>query len=90
MPGKQANLPIHPRIEDEKSLIQTAQRWGADSPWHLHDRKFCQDPIDELATQVAGVAAIVDTPDGIKIDQPKHCSVQSLLDAHSGEFALPL
>jgi hypothetical protein len=34
MPGEPVNFPIHPRIEDEKSVIQTAQRRGADSPWH--------------------------------------------------------
>jgi hypothetical protein len=26
MPGKQVNFPIYPRIEDEKSPIQIAQR----------------------------------------------------------------
>jgi hypothetical protein len=34
IPGEPVNFPIHPQIEDEKSVIQTAQRRGADSPWH--------------------------------------------------------
>jgi hypothetical protein len=29
IPGEPVNFPIHPRIEDEKSVIQTAQRRGA-------------------------------------------------------------